>query len=226
MRNLITSPQALSDHWRYVVSLVFRKHLFLKTNQTRAGNFNCTSTYSSSLSHATPHTVVHFYIHTARKTDGELDSLTVLLSWKENKNHPRWDSNPGKTEYKFRETSFYRLRQLSHKPLTNDDFLHFRQRKFSDKGIFHFKKNKSVYFCTVIFVNIVFVYVRKVRNFSDLSIYLQEDPKKGMCWENAPIVLKKSNKFRSEHPGSAMSQPQTALHARQHAVRSSLANTR
>ena len=45
MRNLITSPQALSDHWRYVVSLVFRKHLFLKTNQTRAGNFNCTSTY-------------------------------------------------------------------------------------------------------------------------------------------------------------------------------------
>ena len=59
-----------------------------------------------------------------------------------------------------------------------DDLLHFRQRKFSDKGIFHFKKNKSVYFCTVIFVNIVFVYVRKVRNFSDLSIYLQEDPKK------------------------------------------------
>ena len=118
MRNLITSPQALSDHWRYVVSLVFRKHLFLKTNQTRAGNFNCTSTYSSSLSHATPHTVVHFYIHTARKTDGELDSLTVLLSWKENKNHPRRDSNPARTESKYLQASFYRLRQLSHKPLT------------------------------------------------------------------------------------------------------------
>ena len=32
---------------------------------------------ASCLSHAISQTVVHIYIHTARKTDGELDSLTV-----------------------------------------------------------------------------------------------------------------------------------------------------
>ena len=124
LRNLITSPQALSDHWRYAVSLALIKHyIFWRLIILRPG-FKMYKYIASCLSHATSQTVVHIYIHTARKTDGELDSLTVLLSWKQNKNHPRWDSNPGKPEYKFRETSFYRLR---HKPLTNLDKLWFFQ---------------------------------------------------------------------------------------------------